>query len=135
MNLRTQGFLLTLPLAVLPALWIAAQDAPAPSGVYAALYSRGAKWAAGKPTFEQQEIADHVRHHAGLGERRLGAAPFAKDHEDATDPLVGMVIFIAATEAEATDWAVSDPAVVAETLDVRVHPWQVDALRPFPLRR
>lgn len=107
------------------------QDVEKPRAVYAALYSRGSQWLVGKSPFEQPKVQEHIEHNQGLGERLIGAAPFAKDYQDPNDPAIGLVLLLAESSDAASEWAEADPIVAAKVMDVRVYRWNVDFVRPF----
>ncbi len=113
----------------------ARQDEEKPLAVHAALYTRGAQWLAGKSLFEQPKVREHIEHNRGLGERLIGAAPFAKDYQDPNDPAIGLVLLLAESAEAAAEWAEADPMVAAGVMDVRVHRWNVESVRAFTPRR
>lgn len=101
---------------------------PPPPQVFAAIYSRGPVWTDDATAFAHPSLKAHVQHFQNLGDRLLGAAPFALD---ASDPTVGMVRLLADSETAAREWGNVDPAVVANLMKVKVHRWRVSSLRPF----
>jgi uncharacterized protein YciI len=75
----------------------------------------------------------HVAHIRAMEARLLGAGPFAGAQSQKT---VGMIIFLATSDAEAQRLADSDPFVQAHyTRVTTVLRWEIDELKPWRGRR
>jgi uncharacterized protein YciI len=94
--------------------------------VFAAFYERGPAWDTTKAVVAQPTIREHVAHHEALGMRLIAAAPFAPR---GGDPAVGMVVFVAASAADAQRWLAQDPAVRGGVLRATLRRWGVSAVR------
>ena len=105
----------------------AAQSSPAPQ-LYAVIYSRGSAWTSDAAAFAHPALKEHVRHFEALGDRLVGAAPFALD---AAEPTVGMVLMLSESADAARAWASADPSVTAQVMTTKVLRWRVSALRPY----
>jgi len=89
---------------------------------YVVVHTPGPAWRAGAPAFEQPGIQQHVAHFRRLlenGKLALGG-PFLDEASG------GMMISAAGlSEAEVTEFAHADPAVVSGLLQVQVREWMV----------
>jgi uncharacterized protein YciI len=94
--------------------------------VFAAFYERGPAWDPTKAVVAQPTIREHVAQHEALGTRLIAAAPFAPR---AGDPAVGMVVFVAASAADAQRWLDQDPAVLGGVMRAILRRWGVSAVR------
>jgi len=94
--------------------------------LYVALYERGPAWMPGKlPNFEE-----HIAHSRAIESKLLGAGPFADSPDE---KMVGMIVFIAATDEDARRLAESDPFVVAKyTRVMKILRWQPEKLKAWP---
>jgi uncharacterized protein YciI len=94
--------------------------------VFAAFYERGPAWDTTKAVMAQPSIREHVAHHEALGTSLIAAAPFAPR---GGDPAVGMVVFVAASAADAERWLDQDPAVSSGVMRATLRRWGVSAVR------
>jgi uncharacterized protein YciI len=108
-------------------------DATARPAVYVAWYQRGPAWTQEKSVRELPVFQAHVAHIRAMEARLLGAGPFAGAQSQKT---VGMIIFLATSDAEAQRLADSDPFVQAHyTRVTTVLRWEIDELKPWRGRR
>jgi uncharacterized protein YciI len=99
------------------------------TAVYVATYQRGPAWTEGTSVRELPVFQQHLAHLRAIEANLLGAGPFAGAESDKT---VGMIIFLAASDAEARGLAGSDPFVQAHyTRVMTVLRWEIDKLKPW----
>jgi hypothetical protein len=100
--------------------------------VFVAIYERGAAWDAAKSAFQQANVAEHRQFLQGLGERRLGAAPFMEAlPQGSRDSVVGLVILTAASKEEAEAALAPDAAITSGVMKLTVRRWMADSLKGF----
>jgi uncharacterized protein YciI len=100
--------------------------------LFVALYERGSAWNRSKGVFEQEGIEGHMQHLRANAVSLLGAGRFAQATDPATaDPMVGLVIATAASQAEAEALFAADPAVASKVMKVVVRPWEARRLRAY----
>jgi hypothetical protein len=115
---------------MVPAVAGAADRKPQPSDpVFVALYERGPAFVSGKGVTEQTHFGEHVTHVLGRPEWRIAGGPFASP--ESGGKAVGLVVFQAVDAADAEEWSLRDPAVVAKVFNVTVHRWMVTSIKPL----
>jgi uncharacterized protein YciI len=110
----------------------AAQAGQSRSPVFVAFYERGPAWDAAKDTFHQTSIPEHMQFLRGNADTLVGAAPFQQGLAvGGSDRAVGMVIVMAASQADAEKLIAGDPAIVSKVMTATVRRWLVERLRAY----
>jgi uncharacterized protein YciI len=114
-------------LSAIPLVVCAQQSERVPTRIYVVLYERGPAWIRGKSVREFPDFEQHLAHIRAIERKLVGAGPFTEAPGKMT---VGMIIFFAATDADARKLAGSDPFVLRKyTRVTKVLRWNVDKLK------